>query len=161
MLIAPTLPTVAELVDRALADTDFVAEITANQPHELRICAELAAERAAEAWERAAGLPVCSLPPALTDQVAGLLLRQGTSLRETGQSTLSGRRAMLEGSIADLVALRRGIRCSLPPAGAGALMADLESKLDSISVALCRALDALDATIEDVPAAVPCRSEAV
>ena len=160
MLIAPTLPTVAELVDRALADTAFLDEITADEPHELRICVELAAERAAEAWERAAGLPIAStLSSTLTDQVAHALLRQSKSLRKAGQCTLSGDRAMVERSIADLATLRRSIRRSLPLTAAEALMSDIERQLDSIRLALHHALAGLDAAIE--AAAVPSRPETV
>ena len=71
MLTAPTLPNVAELEDRALADRAFLDEITAAEerfcatplvaaitskaPRELWARAKLAAERAAEQWQRTPG----------------------------------------------------------------------------------------------------------
>ncbi len=160
MPIALTLPTVAELVDRALADTAFLDDIIADEPHEMRMCAGLAAERAAQAWERTGGLTVGTIPPALTDQVATVLLRRSKSLRQAGERTPAGGRAMVERSIADLATLRRGIRRALPLAGAAGLMDAIERQLDGIGAALHRALAGLDAAIEQAAATVPSRPEA-
>ncbi len=57
MLTTLTLPTLAELVARAIADTDFVGDISAD-PEDMAHVAANAADLAVEQWEEAHDYPV-------------------------------------------------------------------------------------------------------
>ena len=65
----------------ASAHTAFMAEIAIAAPHEMRVRAELAAELAAEHWERANGHPPAeTVPSDLTRRVAALLLHNARTM---------------------------------------------------------------------------------
>jgi hypothetical protein len=61
-----TMPTIPELVARALADSDFVVETPrGTSQRELYRAATIATNQAAEAWEEANGLPIGATVPDL------------------------------------------------------------------------------------------------
>lgn len=163
MLIARILPTVAELVALAIASTPFVTEATGDDPHDLRISAELCAELAAEHWERERGaIPGVTIPPELTAEAAEALQAHGQTLRDANDNALYQAHAKLERSISALGHARRSIAGTLPLAAAEALMCGVETHFDHIRIALTRAAGVFESAIDRVEwAASKRRQEAV
>jgi hypothetical protein len=148
MLISRPPPAIAELVDRAIAHTPFIAEITAIKPHDLRICAELAAELAAEHWERENDMiPGAAVGPELVADVADALVAHGQTVRDASDNALYHGHAKLERSIAALGALRRSVAGTLPLAHAESLMDDIEDDMAAVGVKLTRALGVFEIEI--------------
>ena len=81
MLCLHPPPSVADLVAIALVHTDFLHEINLATPHELKICAELSAELAAEHWERSTDTVVGVLESELTGDVVVALVAQARAVR--------------------------------------------------------------------------------
>jgi len=149
--VIPMLPTVPDLVRRAVDCTRFVAEVTAADPLDLTIAAELAAQLAAERWERAAGKLVgLTVPPELVTQVVAALIVHGTRLQE---KAVYAAHAKVERSLSALGAVRFSIAGRLPIPEAEALVDDVEGYLDIIGVKLKRALQVLTVAIERQEAA--------
>ncbi len=74
MQITPSLPTIAELVARAIADTDFVGDISTD-PEDMAHVAANSADLAAEMWEEANDYPVnITVPSALIAEVRTALI---------------------------------------------------------------------------------------
>lgn len=82
MCTSPTLPTIDDLVDRAIAQTPFVQEITAAPlPLHIWIAAEIAAELAAEHWEQETSRPIgMTVPTPLINEVTATLVERSTAL---------------------------------------------------------------------------------
>jgi hypothetical protein len=163
MLTAKPPPTVAELTDIAIRQTRFVTEVTAEFPHSLRICAELAAGIAAEKWEAAHEAPVGeSLPPDLIAEVAAALQTYGETQRAAAAAALYAAHEKLEHSIATLATARSSIDGALPLPAAESLMDNVETHFDHIRIALTRARELFDAAIDKTEwAASRRRQEAV
>lgn len=71
------LPSVYELADKAMAETDFFAEIRGCTPRETYRAATIATNQAAEAWEEARGLPVgATVPDCIRLLTAAVLVTQ-------------------------------------------------------------------------------------
>jgi hypothetical protein len=66
------MPTVAELVARAIIATDFLSETpNGTTPREIYRAATIATNQAAEAWEESAGVPIgATVPDAIRHPVA-------------------------------------------------------------------------------------------
>jgi predicted house-cleaning NTP pyrophosphatase (Maf/HAM1 superfamily) len=70
-MLSRTLPSTDDLLARAIAAADFRREV-AEGPHELRIVAEICAEKAAEAWENETGAAIGTVS---ADQIAAVRTR--------------------------------------------------------------------------------------
>lgn len=80
MQITPILPTVAELVAIAIAQTDFAAEIRADAD-DIRNFADIAIEQAAEIWECDNGCTLLQMVPSqLTSLAREALIDAGLDL---------------------------------------------------------------------------------
>ncbi len=80
MLITRILPTVADLVARALSGTDFASEIKGDVAH-IRWHAADAIELAAERWEEAHGVAVAeTVPSDLLNYATDVLIDAGWEL---------------------------------------------------------------------------------
>jgi 4-hydroxyphenylpyruvate dioxygenase-like putative hemolysin len=146
MLLTRIPPTVAELVARAIASTPFVAEATGDNPHDMRICAELCAELAAEQWEREHGASAGELHT----EVADALVAHASALRDANDNALYQAHAKLERSMALLAGARNSIKGVLPLAAAERLMDNVETHFDHIRVALTRAAGVFESAIDRI-----------
>jgi hypothetical protein len=133
------LPTVEDLVDRAMAATRFAHEIE-RAPYRLTPSAELAAQLAAEQWEHAHGAPVGqTVPPDLAAAAArALAIRGRAHLIRLGA-------ARLDRAMAALEIVRREMKGMLPVPEAEALMDEVEDRLDIVGVNFTRAAAVLEA----------------
>jgi hypothetical protein len=151
MLLTRIPPTVAELVAHAIASTPFVAEATGDNPHDMRICAELAAELAAEHWERErSAIAGVTIPPELITEVADALVAHASALRDANDNALYQAHAKLERSMALLAGARNSIKGTLPLAAAECLMDNVETHFDNIRIALTRAAGAFESAIDRI-----------
>jgi hypothetical protein len=146
------LPTIPELVARAMTGTRFLAEIAARSPHDLRCCAELAAQLAAEQWETETGAPAAeTVPHDLTIQVAASLIAHGERHHGPVENALYANEGQLQRSIAALGALQAGIRDTPPLAAAEEALMDVAAdRLDEAGAALRGVLALLEAEIDRV-----------
>lgn len=162
MLMTRPPPTVAELTAYAIHATTFVTEVTGDEPHELRICAELAASIAGEKWESAHQVLTATLPADLIAETATALEAHGQALRDASDHALYSTHARIERTLAAVAAVRSSFRGVLPLAAAEALVADVETHLDHVRIALTRARDIFAVAIDRIEwAAARHRKEAV
>ncbi len=75
----PILPTVDDLVRRAIATTRYVAEVTGDEPLDIATCSELAAQLAAENWEREVSAAVGATVPHDLVTAAGSAIAAATT----------------------------------------------------------------------------------
>jgi hypothetical protein len=150
MLCPHPPPSVADLVAIALVHTDFLQEINLATPHDLKICAELSAELAAEHWERSTDTVVGVLESELTGDVVIALVAHATTVRDASDSALYHATARMERAIAELAKARGATAGTLPIAAAEALMDGIEDHFDAIRVALTRSRDVLQVAIDQI-----------
>jgi hypothetical protein len=150
MHVTRVLPTVAQLVTRALGNTPFLAEISVeiaeNEPYNLTICAELAAELAAESWERDHDALVgVTISHALTAEVAVALADHGRTLHAEHEATLYDTNARMELFIGTAARLRRDIaEARLPGVRLDGIAEDIGACVAKLQVALGPVETAID-----------------
>jgi hypothetical protein len=159
MRIARVLPTAAELATNAIVAGTFITQITAGA--NVVTCAEICAELAAEAWEKAHdAIPGVTIDSDITDAAALILADQGAALRHANIEALYATDARIEKAIGALSTLRHTMPGSLLLADANEEIDDIEDNLDAAIAKLKRATLVLGIEIDRVENAASRRRNA-